>query len=405
MDHGGPFTPEGQPDDPDEDASPRGWIPPEDRLWRHPSEMGKHVPAVRAPRRDRRAAAVAGLGAVAAVAVATTLVLAASTGGPAPRPVTAAARTTAIDGGATPADSVLPAPDMAGMAGRLDASLVALRSATAPHGTLGTGVVLPGPGDLVLTAATAVAGDGAVQVVTGGGRRVTGQVVGSDDHAGVAVVRLGTDLQAAEFADETLSPDEVMMTACVCGGSGADHPALAVARVTTVGAGGTVAGGAQLMDAIEATTLTPLQGGAAGGVLVDTDGRVLGILEGELADGTAAVGVFVPAPLALGVAEELASGRPAAHGWLGVAAADADGGRCGAEVVAVAAGSPAQAVGLTGGDVIDGVDGHRVCSLADLEARLYVTPPGRAVALDVQTASGSDTVTAVLDAAGAAGTG
>ena len=45
MDNFGPFTFGGIPDDAEgpeeEDTVPRGWIAPEDRLWRHPSEVSR----------------------------------------------------------------------------------------------------------------------------------------------------------------------------------------------------------------------------------------------------------------------------------------------------------------------------------------------------------------------------
>lgn len=418
MEHGGPLMPEGQPDDdegasprawvppgdgvspgtgpedPDDDeTSPRGWIPPDDRLWRHPSEIAKGPPSGRAPHQPpRRAVAAMGLGAVAAVAAAAALVLAGSAGTP------SAARTATLTTAlapATPADSQLPAANLSAVTERLAESMVALRG-PAGHDALGTGVVLPGAGNLVLTAASAVGSDRNVEVVTGTGRTVAGSVVGTDSRAGVAVVRLATTLRAADFADVPLSPDEVMMAACLCQGGAAGRPTLAVARVTQVGTDSAVADGIRLVDAIEADTLTPLDDGATGGVLIDPQGRVLGILDGEMGDGASQVGVFVPAGLAVGVADELASGRPTTHGWLGVQAADLGGSQCGADVVAVVAGSPAQLAGIGPGDVIDGVDGHRVCSVADLEARLYITAPGRSVTLEVQTGTGSATVDAVV---------
>src|ERR1700688_2855898 len=88
MERGGPFTGGENPEDPDgagDDAGApqRGWLSPEDRLWRHPSEvsgLGLPRPASSyfAPGVDRRPGhrvprAALAAGVVGAAALATTL--------------------------------------------------------------------------------------------------------------------------------------------------------------------------------------------------------------------------------------------------------------------------------------------------------------------------------------------
>jgi serine protease Do len=132
-----------------------------------------------------------------------------------------------------------------------------------------------------------------------------------------------------------------------------------------------------------------------GGVLLDVQGHVIGILDGETTSGTGAAGVFIPSPLALGVANELAATHQVAHGWLGVTAADLPGA-CGAVVLSVLPDSPAAAAGLSPGDVIDDVNNHKVCSLAELQSRLYIAPPGELVLVGTSTGSGQSTMTVTL---------
>jgi S1-C subfamily serine protease len=63
-------------------------------------------------------------------------------------------------------------------------------------------------------------------------------------------------------------------------------------------------------------------------------------------------------------------------------------------IVTVLPNSPAAVAGLQTGDVIKTIDSHRVCSLADLQSRLYVTPPGGRVLVGMSTAQGQ-TATAI----------
>ena len=62
----------------------------------------------------------------------------------------------------------------------------------------------------------------------------------------------------------------------------------------------------------------PLGPTSWGGVLLDSHGRVIGILDGQMNLGNDTIGLFVPAPLAEGVALELAQTHRVDHGWLGV---------------------------------------------------------------------------------------
>src|ERR1700689_1697760 len=99
----GPFNFGAFPNDPD-DAAPEddvpapAWLPPEDRLWRHPSEVALHGhpqggpvptsgPLRTTPRRDRRFAVPVGVVGVAAVATAVVVAFTVTTS-PAVKPVT-----------------------------------------------------------------------------------------------------------------------------------------------------------------------------------------------------------------------------------------------------------------------------------------------------------------------------
>lgn len=393
----------------DAEARQRGWLPPEDRLWRHPSELrpsggagGPGAEDARGWRRGRpgtrwmgAAAGVVGAAAMASVAVAVTR---------APSPAGSASRTLAAsDTSLTTAPAltthpVTIGPDVIKMVDAMRASLVTLAPQSSATTGRVTGVVLPG-GSLVVTAAAPVGHATTFEVVTMDGRHQTGKLVGSDTHAGVAVVQLPDRLPAASFADEQVSTDQLAVAACVCGAATAHADPggtadVAIGMVRAVGTSATLDGGPSLVNAIEAEM--PLGPSSWGSVLLDDHGQVIGILDGERSTGSDVFGYFVPAPLAVGVADELAGEHHIAKGWLGVVCGDASGG--GAEVTTVLSGSPAASVGLEPGDVIEAVDTHVVGSLADLQARLYTSPPGSRLVLTVLRNGAVSTVPVVVRA-------
>ena len=416
MDGGGFYTSGDLPDDGDgraEDAvsGAQRWLPPEDRLWRHPSEIARHgLPSSPHPllgssggawarRRLRRSSILAGIAGVASVAtaaaVATAVIDASGTGSER----SGAPATNAVTIATTSATS-LPAisRDVLRLVQSLRPSLVGLEP-VGSSGTHMTGVVLPG-GALVVTAAAAVAGVSQMDVVTSDGKVHRGEVVGTDSRSGVAVVSTDGGLAPATFADEPVGPGDFALVACLCATTtaapkshAAAQPHAAMSTVKQVGTGVSLGGGVALVDAIEAEM--PLGRTAWGGVLVDSHGRVIGVLDGvTTSTDEDPLGVFVPAPLAEGVAQELAQTHRVEHGWLGVVCSD--GAVTGATVTRVMPGSPASSAGIRPGDVVEAVANHDIGSLADLQERLYTLPPGDPVQLSVARSSHTIALTATL---------
>jgi S1-C subfamily serine protease len=424
MERGGPFTGGENPEDRegtgDEAAAPqRGWLSPEDRLWRHPSEVAGSGPprpgssnfGAGAGRRHRRQARRAALtaGVVGAAALATTLAVVLtfidSKGTTAASDTDIAAGSNTVSASTTSLTSMpVVGHDVMQLVASVRPSLVGLEPVDASGPARMTGVVLPG-GELIVTAASAVAGASQLDVITATGKRMRGQVVGSDAHSGVAVISTDGGLEAATFADEDVQPNDLDIVACLCrssasSSSASDPPAAAaVGMVQEVGTGVELDGGPNLVNAIEAEM--PLGPTSWGGVLLDSHGRVLGILDGQMSLGNDTIGLFVPAPLAEGVALELAKTHHVDHGWLGVECADpvapgVDQTAPGAEVTTILPGSPALQAGLEPGDIVVGVDAHRVDSVADLQERLYTVAPGTTVQLQVERGASQTVVTVKL---------
>ncbi|MGD0749401.1 MAG: S1C family serine protease [Acidimicrobiales bacterium] len=404
-DEGEPGPEEGGGAGPDEPESPlRGWIDPDDRLWRHPSEVtaggAGPGPAGKAggdrpvllnapPRRAYRSTAMVLIGVAAVVAAAAWVVvllspasqkpLSSATGG-----TVAGAPLTTLAG---PENAV---PAAAQAAGR---SMVELRATTA-HGTVVLIGVAVAEGGIVVTTADLLGGVRRIVMVGPGGKLEPASIVAKDATSDVALVDVPVDVPVAPFANDTGlnggSPDLLLSFVPAGTGSLALHctPG-AVTGVGTAIAGGPAGG----MPAITSSAATATV--AAGDPLLDSSGGVVGILY-DPDPGTSSPVAFLPSDLVVGVADDLRSSNRVVHGWLGVSGTDAPNGG-GATVESVQAKGPA-AGRLQSGQVIVAVNALPVHTMAELRSRLYVLAPGAAIALSVQQGSGTKVVDVTLSA-------
>lgn len=369
-----------EPDDGLGDDGPRPpLLPPDDRLWRHPSEVAAHgLPAARRPSRRpaRRLAATSALGGLVAALLFGGLVAVGGGlgGGPA-------------GGGGPPGRVIVPVSAGAGgaagptalrrLADRLRPALVALEVEGGPGPRHGSGVAIH-PDGHVLTAGLVVAGATRITVVTAGGRRRAAELVGADGDTDLAVVRTtGWDGPTAPLGSRraVVAGQEVVAVGAAAGPGSAWS---AVGVVVGVGRRVERAGGAALLDMIEFDA--PPAPTAVGGPLVDATGAVVGIT--TVAAGSA-TGLATPAPFARHVAERLVAAGRVAPAWLGVEAGDGGGG---AEVREVREGSPARRAGLAAGDVITAVGATPVTSMASLRLALRWHDPGDAVVVALRRA-------------------
>lgn len=381
----------------------RGWLPPEDRMWRHPSELGATSTGNGDMRSGRRTSlltvAAVGVVGMAAVAGSAVMLSGAATNGPQGADKSLAISETSLvtspsnaRRSASRAGSVASGPDILSIGSSMRNSLVEVVVTDGSKVSRATGVVLPG-GTLVATAAAILSSGERFSVVTADGKSFAAALAGADDKAGIGVIRLDNALASAPFADETVAPRQIAVTACMCDGSATKGADVAVGMVNAVGTTATTDGGPSLIDAIEAET--PL-GPSYGSVLLDDNGEVIGILDGVRVVGSDTLGYYVPTALALGVADQLAQGHQVDRGWLGVLCTDEPGG--GAMVTTIVPDSPAQTAGMQAGDVVEAVDSHPVSSLADLQARLYTAPPGTHLELTVLHGSSTESVPVVVGA-------
>jgi S1-C subfamily serine protease len=368
----------------DDDGFLQGPLPPEDRLWRHPSEVAHAAaPELAGDGRRRRTFATVGLLSGLAGAAATVVSLAAlgaftatvverDTTGTTGPPTTTVHSATAI------ATSVAPA-------------VVEITATFGFRTRRGSGVVARSDG-LVLTSEQLVAGATSVSVTWPSGREETASVEGVDPMTGLAAVTVaGTGYPAATLDMTPPRPGDQAIA--VSARSGGEAPMVVEATIHATSTH-VVTGDTVLIGLIE--TDSPVPDGADGGALVDGEGNLRGIC---VALAGADAGWAVPAEVALRVADDLRRLGRVDRGWLGIGGEPAAGDGAvpaGFAVAEVVPGSPAALVGLAPGDVVLSIDDHRVRSLADIREALALTRPGQTVALEVTRAAQTAVVEAVL---------
>ena len=303
------------------------------------------------------------------------------------------ARSIQLDGGTL---------DVAAVVAKAGPSVVAIQTETAGGRRVGagTGVVLTAAGE-VLTNAHVVDGASVVHVtLTGESQARTADVVGSDEEADLALLRIrdASGLPAADLGSSSALAvgDDVV----------AIGNALALRGGPTV-TRGIVSGLDRLLETSTGTmtglvqTDASISSGNSGGPLVNAAGEVVGINTAVAASGggTAAenIGFAIPIDGAMPVVERLRGNTTAqASGLLGIRSSDPTDGSRGAVVVQVDSGSAAAAAGIEPGDLIVSVGGRSVDGAAALGAAVRSHAPGEQVEVVVVRDGSARTIVATL---------
>ncbi len=373
----------GPPEDDPEDlgVGTGGWVPPEARSWRHPSELhAAGVAAVLTAAHGWRRGAAIAVGTTALMAIVAGALLLANTGASRGSPTL---DTIAVGTSVTPCCSLSPLTRAA------EQAVVSIEPTVAGPGETGCGVVV-GPG-LVATTAAALAGAHRVSVVAATGRLLAGDLIAEDSVTGIVLLRLSASLPAAQMdLGDTLGTGTPVLAVAMrpALGSRSPKPIWTAARVLAVGVPSPDAPSTSIAQITVRGPSVPAMPGEA---LVDTHGRVEGIL--DAASGSQRS--FLPMSLVVGVSNDLATMGRVRHGWLGITDTTSRG-TTGAEIKWVDPnGAAAQA--LRAGDVIVRIDGWRVHSAADLRSMLYVMAPG--IKVSVEAFRGARLIRAVVELA------
>ncbi|HEY8456556.1 MAG TPA: PDZ domain-containing protein [Actinopolymorphaceae bacterium] len=247
--------------------------------------------------------------------------------------------------------------------------------------TISFGVIVSDEGHVLTSPPTSTTGNGRteetdrtteVTVVTSHGE-LKGTVLASDSRTRLAVVEVTEPVDAAPpvvgTSDAVAEGDQVTIFGLPTGGTGTQLSGTIQSTRRVVGGIG--------MLTVQAT------GGSlrSGGLVVDRDGKVVGVLSGTMMSGGAEIGLAVPAELAFDVAGQLIENGSVAHPYLGVSVKST---RDGVAVVSVSAGSPAERAGLRQGDLIVDVAGNAVRTPDDLVAAVQSRAIGEELAITYQ---------------------
>lgn len=418
-------------DESGDDGDPGPLLPPDDRIWRHPSEVG-FTPAPVSDEQTQAArerwltsppsrAGAWSAGLVGAV-LATGVVLMGShitTWLVTPKRVQAAPK------GAAAATMISHsarsnATFATGIKTFVASSLAVVRTTKAGGQDLEGGGVFVTSSGMVLVPAWLVSGAVAIEVETPDREVFPGRLVGSDPWTGVAVVSIdpdGLELQTLRLAPSNSLAAGTWTAVEWAQPSDATLFVGAVRSVTPVSAG---PGLPSLENAVE-TDGAPLTGHLDGAVIVDGTGALVGFVSAREGQSL----IEVPALLAEQVATEIIRDGRVLHATLGIVGVSASGPAAAPDVLPVAGDSkttltsvpvatavtdgvklisvrpksPAWAAGLRRGDVIEAVDGETVKSMSSLQRDLYGLGPGTPVHLTVARGSRMFTCATRLKAA------
>lgn len=372
-------------------------LPPEDRLWRHPSELkylratSATTPSETEPRTMSLRTSLGMIALAAAIgagAASATFVLAGPRDGVVVervverQTVASAGFATAISTGSTDiseiAESVTPA-----------IVRVELISSLGQPVSSGSGVMFRDDGH-VITNAHVLAGGNEIRVIMADGRELSAEIIGTDELTDIAVIR----------ADPTHSPFQIATLGTTVD-LRAGQQAIAIGSPLRLQGGPTVTVGVVsathrqlrspqgdwLFDLVQ--TDAPISPGSSGGALLDSRGSVIGITTVIAVSevGAEGLGFAIPIEIARSVATDLLNHGSARHGRLGIEGASApmdmlpEGWLSGVEVHNVEPGGPAETAGLARDDLIVGLDDTPVKSMADLVVKARLLDPGESVTI------------------------
>ena len=383
-----------------DEERPPPLLPPDDRLWRHPSEVASHGPPRTVTWPSAPEPRIWQVGVLAGVISALlTAGLIAVAGGFGDGGSTDGARSPVIErvvpvearSGVGPAASA--SSTIVDIAQRIRPAIVQIKVGNGAGRGTGSGVVFRSDGH-VLTNHHVVDGARRLSVVMADGAEEPARLVGSDPETDIAVVKLDKDgLPTAGLGTATSLKVGQMAMAIGSPLGLAGGPSVSGGVVSALGRQLAGNKGVPLLDMIQ--TDAPIAPGSSGGALVDEAGAVIGITTAiAVTDvGAEGLGFATPIDVARHVGAQLISTGKVVHVWLGIEGDDLDptmataaedlGVSARALDKKVLAASPAEEAGLARRDVITAVNDTPVRSMGALKVLLRVHRPGDEVTLRV----------------------
>ena len=284
------------------------------------------------------------------------------------------------------------ASEVSGVYEKAAPSVVRIRASDGPEQLAGTGFFVDNQGT-VLTA-YAVVGQAKEAMVETGGRTLSARVLGSDPRSGVALLKI----KAAETPF------------LLFGESGSLRPASAVVSVAfpydlkAEPTFGLVAGfDVKYLTRFFATTHIranlPIKPGQIGGPLLDSQGKVVGILMLEIDEGKACYAL--PVEAAAKVAADIEKYGQPKHGWMGVGVMpDRSRPDRGAPVFVdrLYKGTPAERSGLKAGDEVISIGNRAVREPSDVLDSAFFASVGEKIPVKVRRNGKEETFTITVAA-------
>jgi S1-C subfamily serine protease len=252
--------------------------------------------------------------------------------------------------------------------------------------------------DVVLTTMRAIGREDGLRVRAADGPALEAELAGWDPVTGLAVVRVaGLNIAPASVSD---APARVGHLALAVARSWSNALTASAGIISVIGGPLPTWRGRAIAEVIRTTA--PMHDGFAGGALVDTSGRLIGVATAAAIRG---LGVVIPASIAWKTAAALLEHGGLKRGYLGLAGQpvrlserqrSAGAGEQALLVVGVSPDSPADTAGILVGDVLIEFDGHAVESPEDLLELLAGDRVGRSVPLRVARGGVAQTLTATV---------
>ncbi len=258
-----------------------------------------------------------------------------------------------------------------------------------PAESMGSGFIISSDG-YILTNRHVVANADSVKVHLADHRTYTAKIVGTDKIYDIALLKVdASDLPTVKIGNsDQLKPGQWVVA--IGSPFGLDH-SVSAGIVSYVGR--TL--GSQDQPAVPfIQTDVPINRGNSGGPLFDLQGQVVGINSQIFSTSGGAMGLSfsIPINLAMNAAHQLKGKGYVSRGMIGVTIqnvtqdiAKSKGLKQaqGALIAQIQPGGPAAKAGLQVGDVITGIDGHKIYESSQLPPVVAMTPPGTEAKVDI----------------------
>ena len=278
------------------------------------------------------------------------------------------------------------------VAERISPAIVTLEVTSVDGESVGSGVIYSADGWIV-TNRHVVEGATAITVYLKDGRDFPGEIYGIDTLTDLAIVKVeATGLTAATLGRS--SAIQVGQTAIAIGSPlGVYTNSVTAGIISAIGREITTESGR--LDGLLQTDAA-INPGNSGGALVDSSGAVIGINTAISTDG-AGIGFAIPIDIARPIMEQALAGIELSRPWIGIryvalnrrTAAENNltifqgAWISGGTESGIVPGSPAEAAGLTDGDIVTKVQGVLIDEQHPLQDLLVQYSPGTVVVLDV----------------------